>query len=74
MERERGEFDSCDLAGIWRNAEQRRADDIGAWLRRIIERRRQKISEIDAAYQRGKRGTEVKATNGSLFDFDRSRR
>lgn len=54
MERERDEIDCIDLAGIWRNAEQRRAEDVGAWLRRVIERYRQKASEADGSYPQGK--------------------
>jgi hypothetical protein len=54
MEREPNEIDCNDLAGIWRNAAQQRAEDIGAWLRQVIERRRQKASEADGSYPQGK--------------------
>jgi hypothetical protein len=31
---------SGDLAEVWRTAQQRRAEDIGAWLGQLFERRR----------------------------------
>ncbi len=52
MERARAEIDCNELAGIWRNAEQRRAEDIGVWLRRLIERR-QKAAEAAVPYPQG---------------------
>ena len=52
MEREPNEIDCNDLAGIWRK--QRRTEDIGAWLRQLIERRRQKASEAGGSYPQGK--------------------
>jgi len=54
MERERDEIDCNDLAGIWRSAEQRRAEDIAAWLRQVLERRRQKAPDADGSYPQGK--------------------
>jgi len=39
-------LDRDDLAEVWRNAQHRRAEDIGSWLRCFFERRRQ-LESID---------------------------
>jgi hypothetical protein len=53
MEREQKKTDSDSLAEVWRNAEQRRAQDIGAWLGDVFKKRRLKASDADAAYPEG---------------------
>jgi hypothetical protein len=52
MEREQNDTET--VAEIWRNAQQRRAEDIGIWFGQFIERRRrQKASDADAPYPQG---------------------
>jgi hypothetical protein len=54
MERERNKTDPDDLAEIWRSAQQRRAEDIGAWLGHFFERRRRlKASDTGVSYPEG---------------------
>jgi hypothetical protein len=54
MEREPIKTDPDGLADVWRSAEQRRAEEIGAWLGRVFEKpRRTKVREVDAAYPEG---------------------
>jgi hypothetical protein len=49
MERERNNTDSDGLAVVWRSAERRRAEDIGARLSQWFEqRRRLKVSDAQA--------------------------
>jgi hypothetical protein len=46
MEREQNNIDPDGLAEIWRSAERRRAEDMGAWLSQWFEqRRRLKVSD-----------------------------
>jgi hypothetical protein len=40
MEREQNNTDPDGLAEIWRSAERRRAEDMGAWLSQWLEQRR----------------------------------
>ena len=54
MEREQKKTDPDDLAEIWRSAEQRRTEDIGAWLGHYFERRRRlKASDTEASFPEG---------------------
>ena len=54
MEREPIKTDLDDLAEVWRSAEQRRAEEIGAWLGRVFQRpRRAKVRDLDATYPEG---------------------
>jgi hypothetical protein len=46
MEREQNITDPDGLAEVWRIAERRRAEDLGAWLSR--RRRRLKVSDAQA--------------------------
>jgi hypothetical protein len=49
MEREQNNIDPDGLAEIWRGAERRRAEDMGAWLSQWFEqRRRLKVSDAQA--------------------------
>lgn len=55
MERERNNTDPDGLAGIWRSAERRRAEDIDAWLRQWFEQRRWlKACDAGATYPKGR--------------------
>jgi hypothetical protein len=50
MEREQNTTDPDGLAEVWRSAERRRVEDLGAWLSQWIEqRRRLKVSDAQAA-------------------------
>jgi len=54
MDREQNKTDPAGLADIWRNAEQRRAEDVGAWLSTFFEeRRRLKASDTENPYPKG---------------------
>ena len=54
MDREAIKSDSDALADVWRNAERRRTEDIGAWLRQAFEKpRRPKAADVDSAYPQG---------------------
>ena len=54
MEREPIKADPDGLADVWRTAEQRRAEDIGAWLGHIFEQRcRLKVARAEGAYPEG---------------------
>jgi hypothetical protein len=58
MQREENKADCDDLAEIWRSAEQRRAEDIRAWLGRFFEqRKRVKASDAEVFVSPGKAGT-----------------
>ena len=49
MEREQNNIDPDSLAEIWRSAERRRAEDMGAWLGQWVEQRlRRKVSDAQA--------------------------
>jgi hypothetical protein len=49
MEREQNDIDPDGLAEIWRSAERRRVEDMGAWLGQWLEqRRRLKVSDAQA--------------------------
>ena len=49
MEREQNNIDPDGLAEIWRSAERRRVEDMGAWLSHWFEqRRRLKVSDAQA--------------------------
>ncbi len=49
MEREQNNTDSDGLAEVWRSAERRRAEDIGAWLSQwFAQWRRLKVSDAQA--------------------------
>jgi hypothetical protein len=53
MEREQNNIDPDGLAEIWRSAERRRAEDMGAWLNQWFEqRRRLKVSDAQATIPR----------------------
>jgi hypothetical protein len=54
MKREQNNNDPDHLAEVWRNAQRRRAEDIGGWLSRLFDRRRLKVSDADAAYPKGR--------------------
>ena len=55
MEREQHKADPDNFAEIWRSAEQRRADEIGGWLARFIEKQRQlKTTDVAVNYPPGK--------------------
>ena len=56
MEREPIKADLEGLAEIWRNAEQRRAEDIGGWLGQLFEARPLEASKVDNAYSEGQPG------------------
>ncbi len=46
---------SGDLAEVWRTAQQRRAEDIGAWLGQSFERRRRlKVADEGTLYPKGR--------------------
>jgi hypothetical protein len=61
MEREQNKTDSDDLAEIWRSAERRRAEDIGAWLGHFFALwKRFKASGVEASYPQSEAGTWVK--------------
>jgi hypothetical protein len=45
---------SGDLAKVWRTAQQRRAEDIGAWLGQLFGRRRLKVADDGANYPKGR--------------------
>jgi len=45
---------SDDLAKVWRTAQQRRAEDIGAWLGQLFGRRRLKVADDGANYPKGR--------------------
>jgi hypothetical protein len=46
---------SGDLAEVWRAAQQRRTEDIGAWLGQLFERRRRlKVADDVAIYPKGR--------------------
>ena len=54
MDREENKTDLAGIADIWRNAEQRRAEDVGAWLGAFLkERRRVKASDGENPYPQG---------------------
>jgi len=54
MDREENKTDPAGLADIWRNAEQRRTEDFGAWLSTFFEeRRRVKASDTEDPYPQG---------------------
>jgi hypothetical protein len=53
MEREPIKTDIDGLADIWRSAEQRRAEDIGAWLGELFGPQRLKTSGAASAYPEG---------------------
>ena len=54
MDGERNKADLDSLTEIWRSAEQRRAEDIGAWLSYFFEqRRRQRASDTETPYPQG---------------------
>jgi hypothetical protein len=44
---------SDDLAKVWRTAQQRRAEDIGAWLGQLFGRRL-KVADDGANYPKGR--------------------
>ncbi len=54
MDREQNKTDPAGLADIWRYAEQRRAEDVRAWLGAFLEeRRRVKASKTEDPYPQG---------------------
>lgn len=54
MDRERNKADPDSLTEIWRSAEQRRAEDIGAWLSYFFEQRqRLRASDTETRYSGG---------------------
>jgi hypothetical protein len=54
MEREQNQTDPDGLAEVWRSAEQRRAEDIRAWLGHVFEKwRRPKTSGAETRYPQG---------------------
>jgi hypothetical protein len=54
MDRERKKDDPDSLTEIWRSAEHRRAEDIGAWLSCFFEqRRRLRTSDTETPYPQG---------------------
>ena len=49
MEREQNTTDPDVLAQVWRSAERRRAEDLGAWFSQWVEQwRRFKVSDAQA--------------------------
>jgi hypothetical protein len=51
MESEQNKTRSEDFAEVWRNAEQRRAEDIGGWLNSFFEQRRHlKAAKTESAF------------------------
>jgi hypothetical protein len=49
MERAKNSTDPDGLAEVWRSAEQRRAEDFGAWLSQVVAQlRRLKVSDAQA--------------------------
>jgi hypothetical protein len=55
MERERDGVDPDGLVEVWRSAERRRTEDIGAWLSQWFEQwRRLKVSDAQATYPKGR--------------------
>jgi hypothetical protein len=55
MEREQNNTDPDGLAEVWRSAERRRMEDIGAWFSQWFEqRRRLKVSDAPTTYPRGR--------------------
>jgi hypothetical protein len=44
MHGEQNKLDRDDTAGIWRDAQHRRNEDLGVWLRRFFEKPRQPTS------------------------------
>ena len=62
MLHEKNDFNCDDLAEICRNAQHRRAEDIGGWLSYFFEKRRQ-LRSIDAEpryLQQDSHGAEMK--------------
>jgi hypothetical protein len=54
MEREQNKPGPEDVADVWQGAQQRRAEDIGAWVGHFFEqRRRRKASEAEVSYPTG---------------------
>jgi hypothetical protein len=59
MDREPIKADSDDFSGdfaeVWRTAQQRRTEDIGAWFGQLFERRRRlKAADAGATYPKGR--------------------
>jgi hypothetical protein len=55
MEREQNNTDSDGLAEVWRSAERRRVEDIGAWLSQwFAQRRRLRVSDAEVSYPKGR--------------------